>query len=130
VWLLKSRSIAATRLRLLSGGLMKSRILPIVWGVVAYATFFASIFVSARLGAHPVIVIVLSWGIAVFATIVVNVLLIGYAPDLRFSTKDKIDGMGYVHSVLDVLMPLTMIAILIAVALICRTSLTNMGNPQ
>ena len=111
---------------------MKTRILPLITGATAYGTFFGALFFAkgTAFQGHPVIAVICAWGIAVFATILVGVLLVAFIPELRFSTNDKIDGMGYVHAPMDVIMPFTIIAACICIALTLASSFRAVGKAE
>lgn len=109
---------------------MKTSILPLITGATAYGTFIGALIFMKETAhdRHPFMTFLCAWAIAVFATNVVGMLVVMILPELRFSSNVKIDGMGYVHARLDVIVPFTIIVALISILLALISIFRGVGR--
>jgi hypothetical protein len=100
---------------------MKTKILPMVCYGTALGTY-ARVLIAARklLGLKPVVAVGAGWLISIIAALLVGFVAVGIKPDLRFSTKQQIDGLGYVHQPWEIVVYMTLLAVCLAVVSIFR----------
>lgn len=91
---------------------MKPKILPLVWYGVAFSTFTSVVIVAMTiLALKPIVAVGAAWLVSIFAAWLVGPVLLAVKPDLRFSTKQQIDGLGYVHQPISVVFYMTVLAV-------------------
>jgi hypothetical protein len=91
---------------------MKPKILPIVWYGTAFSTFAGVAFVFIKvLTLKPIVAIAAAWLASVTAALLVGSVVVNVKPDLRFCTKQQVDGLGYVHQPMSVIVYMTLIAL-------------------
>jgi len=93
---------------------MKMIILPVIWYTTAISTFLGTA-ILARRALGPLIASVAAWPISIVAALALGRVAVAIRPDLRFSTKKQIDGLGYIHQPMDVVVYMTMLLILVAI---------------
>ncbi len=97
---------------------MKTKVLPALWYCTAYAESLRTGFITAKLRLHPVIAIAGAWLASILAALLAGRAVLRLKPDLRFSTRVQIDGLGYVHEGGGVVFLMTLQALVVYGALL------------
>jgi hypothetical protein len=100
---------------------MKTKILPMIWYGTAVGTL-AAFLVAGRelLALKPIIAVLAGWPICIITALWVGSLAVKARPDLRFSTKQHVDGLGYVHQPMAVVVYLTFLSACLAIVAMLR----------
>jgi len=101
---------------------VKTWILPLVWYVTALSTFFAVVLLGViALALNPLFALCLAWLGSLIAALVAGSAITSRRPEVRYSTKNQIDGLGYVHQPLSVVVHMTLLAVLVAVVVMLKS---------
>jgi hypothetical protein len=99
---------------------MKAKILPVIVYGTALSTFAGIMILGKALTLKPVFALVMAWLISIPVAWLVGSLAVFIKPDLRFSTKKQIGGLGYLHQPMDMVVYMTFLAICFGVVLILK----------
>ena len=100
---------------------MKPKILPIIWYGTAFSTFAGVVIVAIKiLALKPVVAVGAAWLVSIVAALLVGSAFLTMKPDLRFCTKQQVDGLGYVHQPMSVFVYMTFLAVCLGVVLILK----------
>lgn len=67
---------------------------------------------------NPYLALGLAWISAIFAGLFAGSIALHIKPELRFSTREQVDGFGYLHQPADFVITITIISVLAAVVLL------------
>ena len=91
---------------------VKAKTLPVVSYSAALGAFFGVlVFGTKALELHPFVAVTAAWLSSIVFGLSLAFLLVKIKPDLRFSTDQEIDGFGYVHQPVGVVVYMTLIAV-------------------
>ena len=100
---------------------MKSKILPIVWYLIALLVFVGILIAGTKVCRfQPLMVVGMAWVLSIVAAWAAGALTLRVKPDLRYSTKSQIDGLGYVHQPMNVVVNMTFLAIVCALTCVVK----------
>src|SRR5690349_10944424 len=89
---------------------MKTLVLPAIWYLSATGSAVAVLISAHSIRIHPYLALGLAWICSIFAALFVGIVAVRVKPDLRFSTRQQVDGHGYLHEPLGVVVNITVIA--------------------
>ncbi len=92
---------------------MKTKILPAVWYCTASGVFAGLVIAGKILALPPLIALVAAWTMSIVVALSAGCVLVSMKPELRFSTKTRVIGLGYIHQ------PLGFIVFMSALTLCC-----------
>ncbi len=72
------------------------------------------------LGLGHFLVVGISWILSIVVALVVGALALKVNPDLGYSTQSKIDGLGYVHQPMGVVVNMTIVAVIYVLTCIVK----------
>jgi hypothetical protein len=100
---------------------MKPKILPIVWYTTAFLAFGGTAIPGIKvLGLNPLIVVGIAWILSIVVALLAGAMTLKVNPDLGYSTHAKIDGLGYVHQPMGVVVYMTITAVICALTCIVK----------
>lgn len=89
---------------------MKTIILPAIWYMSAVGMAFAVFVFGRYVGLNSFVALGLAWFCSIAAALIAGGVAVWMKPDLRFSTRQQTDGLGYVHQPFGVIVNITVIA--------------------
>ncbi len=92
---------------------MKTKVLPALWYCTAFVVFAGVLFIAKKLCLHPVIGVGGAWLASLLASLITGSAVLRLKPDLRFCTRQQVDGLGYVHQ------PMSLVVYMTLFALVC-----------
>jgi hypothetical protein len=99
---------------------MKTKVLPVVWYCTALGVFVGVVIIAKKLGLHPAIGVAGAWLVSILASLLTGSVVLKLKPDLRFCTRQQVDGLGYVHQPMSVVVYMTFLALVCGGALILK----------
>lgn len=100
---------------------MKQHLLPLIWYVSAALGFLAGFVGGRALGAAGLAAIFSAWLVSLTAAWAVHVVALSIDPELRFDSEVQIDGHGYLHQPMSVVVHVTLLAILLAIVVVVKS---------
>jgi hypothetical protein len=99
---------------------MKAKVLPVILNGTALTTFAGIVILGKALALKPLHALIAAWVICIPVAWLMGSLAITIKPDLRFSTRQQIDGLGYFHQPMNMVVNMTLLAILCGIVLILK----------
>jgi len=99
---------------------VKTVVLPAIWYTSA-ATTAVGVFAFARhVAMNSFTALALAWFCSIAAALLAGGVAVRVKPDLRFSTREHTDGLGYIHQPFGAIVYITVIAALSLVVMFFR----------
>jgi hypothetical protein len=99
---------------------MKTKVLPLLWYCTALVVFAGVLVIGKKLGFHPLLGVGGAWLASILASLLVGSAVLKFKSDLRFSTRQQVDGLGYVHQPMSVVVYMTLLALVCGAVLIFK----------